>query len=468
MPDCVDLIDSLIKFPNMALVSLAGNLPGHMVKTLDLVVCGRRVGDAARDAMRRVQPRLVGLSAMTFQFDSLLKTAELIRREFPGVLVAAGGYHATLMAEELTMENPALPVDFLIRGEGERTMRELCDAVEAGGTDFSGIPGLSYRDKAGAWRHNPPRPIADPADIAPPDRAARLRQDFQAMGSHRWDSIETSRGCPNLCKFCSITRMYGRTFRKYSMERIAADLDRIRSLGFDGAFIVDDNITHDIDHFLSLCHMIKERGFNSLMFSAQLAAAPIVQRPEIGAAMREANFKIVFVGFESMAQEDLAAMRKPTSPDANRKAVRILRENGIAVVAGCIVGYPDDDAAAVRRNFQAIVGLKPDIIYPQYLTPYPKTVIRSELLAAGLIVNKDDYRAYDGYSCNVRTHHLSRVDLFRTLRSEMLKSYVYPSLVFGNLALRHFPLALPALGRNARNVLLNLVTGHCRPAKLIW
>ncbi len=125
MPDTADVFDYYTLMPNLAVVSLAGSLPEHEVKVLDLVVCKPKIRQALEKVLRDFKPDLIGLSAMTFQFDTLVRVAKYLRLTHPTVKLVAGGYHATLMAEEITSSGEDLPLDFLIRGEGEATLKEL-------------------------------------------------------------------------------------------------------------------------------------------------------------------------------------------------------------------------------------------------------------------------------------------------------------------------------------------------------
>jgi radical SAM superfamily enzyme YgiQ (UPF0313 family) len=442
MPDSVNLVDSFARFPNIALVSLAGSLPDHEVKVMDLVAYRGRIRQPLTAMLTGFRPEVVGLSAMTFQFDSLLRIARLVRRLLPDARLVAGGYHASLMAEEVTAADPTLPVDFMVRGEGEATFAELLAALAAPTPEFREIRGLSYRRDDGTWRHHPARELVDLASIPLPNRRARVNQDFGLFGRKglRMDVIETSRGCPFGCKFCSIRHMYGKSFRRFPIERILADLREIRSLGFRGVFIVDDNITYDHEHLLRFCNAVVEHGLNDLFYIVQVSAIGLVRHPEVVAAMARANFHIVFVGFESMLPASLADMSKPTSPDINRQAAALVRQHGMALIAGTIVGFPDDTAASVRANFRAVQRLWPDVMYPFYLTPYPKTELREEMLAAGLVTNPDDLSRYDAYTCNIRTKHLSQNQLYRTLRVEMVRSFFYLPVILHNWFIRRYGL----------------------------
>jgi radical SAM superfamily enzyme YgiQ (UPF0313 family) len=456
MPDTADVIDYVARLPNLAVVSMAGNLPGHEVRVLDLVLYKPRIGAALKEALEDFKPDVVGLSAMTFQFGTLLRVAGFIRRWDPSIRLVAGGYHASLMAEEIGTGGESPPLDFLVRGEGEATLAELVSELEKAEPDLGGVLGLSWLDGTD-WRHNPPRPLMDLDRIALPDRRARVRSGF-FMLDLPMDVAETSRGCPYNCKFCSITRMYGRTFRAYSEDRIIADLRAIRDGGGKAVFFVDDNITYDIDHFRRVCQAVVRHGLNDLHYLVQATAIGIAQNPELVADMDRANFRYVFVGFEAMTSEALQGVSKPTNPEINRRAARLLRRHGMAIIAGCIVGYPEDTAESVRENYRLIRSLKPDMIYAQYLTPYPKTKLREEMVAAGLVTNLDDFSKYDGFTCNIRTHHLGTRDLYRLLKREALLGNFDPSLIKANFFLRKRPRPflkgiLKAMGTNLFNVL---------------
>ena len=157
--------------------------------------------------------------------------------------------------------------------------------------------------------------------------------------------------------------MHGHTFRRFSVERIIADLKAIRDQGFKAVFFVDDNITFDIDHFRQVCQAIVQHQLNDLCYLTQVTAAGIAQHPELVADMDRANFRITFVGFESMDPNALKGMKKPTSPELNRRAAALLRRHRIAIIAGLNSGYPEDTRGTVTQNWRMIEDLQPDLIY---------------------------------------------------------------------------------------------------------
>lgn len=456
MPNTVDIVDFFIQVPNLALVSLAAQIPEHEVKVQDLLAYGSNIRKPLEDILESFKPQVVGLSAMTFQFDTLIKVAKLIKNKYPDIKIIAGGYHVTLLYKKITSENVDLPMDFIVRGEGEITFKELINELEKNNDNFEKISGLSYKNN-GKWKHNIKRNLTDLSDIKIPTRKTRIVDRLNLLDMPI-DVIETSRGCPNNCNFCSITHMYGQTFRTYSEERIIADLMNIQALEKQVVFITDDNITCNINHFRRLCKIIKQNGFDNMQFAVQVTAAGIANNPKLVSEMADANFKFVFVGFESMLPDVLKQMKKPTSPNINRKAAKLLNQHAMSIVAGCIVGYPDDTKKSIKQSCKLVRKLKPDIFYSQLLTPFPKTKLRQELKNEGLIVNLDNYQTYDGMSCNIRTRHLSQKTLFRTYHKELLKCYFDWSMISDNYFLKKkslqlFSASIKCIIEHIRNVL---------------
>src|SRR5882724_7899197 len=144
MPDSFEHMPSVaIRMPNGALTSLAGNVdPHHRVAVADLILVQRRVRETLERLVREVQPDVIGLSIMTFQRHTALRIIQLVRRLRPAARVVVGGYDASLASEAYTDQDAG--VDFIVRGEGELTFRELVRALERG-TDLSRVAGLSFR-----------------------------------------------------------------------------------------------------------------------------------------------------------------------------------------------------------------------------------------------------------------------------------------------------------------------------------
>jgi radical SAM superfamily enzyme YgiQ (UPF0313 family) len=436
MPDTGDWLDHVMRLPNLALTSLAGSIEGHEVRVLDLVLIKEHLKRALEQHLDSFSPDLIGMSSMTFQYDTMLRIASFIRRKLPAAKIAAGGYHPTLMYREIADETPGIPVDYLIRGEGETTFKELVELLSQAAMDLSNINGLSWRNESGTWIHNSDRDLQDLANLPLPDRSCRLETGFHVF-TKKIDVTETSRGCPLNCNFCSIRKMYGPTFRPFPIERIVADLKSLKSAGVEIVFFSDDNITYNADHFKSVCRAIIENGLNSMEYSIQASALGIAKNPDLVELMDQANVRMIELGLESMDPSVIKLMKKATSVEINREAVRLLKKHNMCITALFIIGFPDDTVQSIQNSFRDLMALKPDALYCQFITPYPKTEIREMLLAEGLVENPDDYRTYDGYHCNIRTRHLSGKELWKVFTRENIKSW-WPQLKGGNYLLKHF------------------------------
>jgi len=395
--------------PNLGLASLAGSVKEEAdVFVADLILRRKNVPAAVREALESVRPDLVGLSCMTFQYATATKIARLVRAWNPEAPIVLGGYHATIMHEEIAREGARL-FDFVCRGESENTFLELVRAWKAGKRRFEDVLGLSWRDGS-SFRHNPGRPLAQLADIAPPDRRSRLWSGYHIHGMG-FDTAETSRGCTLPCNFCSITQMYGRSFRAYPLGRVLDDLDAAGRLGAKEIFLTDDNITLVPGHLEDLCRGLIERGTRKRVFlSTQASVAGLGRDLRVVERMAEAGFNLVFLGIENVSRRNLLAYKKGDISPMTREVIAELRRNRIMVMGGFILGSPDDDAEDLLEQFRFMEVEPLDAYLVQILTPYPKVAMTAQLESLGLVTSQD-MRRYSGHFANVRTKHLSSKEL---------------------------------------------------------
>ncbi|HYR96469.1 MAG TPA: radical SAM protein [Candidatus Binatus sp.] len=441
MPDTASSLDRVMKFPNLGLCSIAAQVPDHEVRILDLVLRPKGVRRRVLDEVAAFSPDLVGYSAMSFQYATARTLAGAVRAARPGTLHVLGGYHATVLADQVAAHDGGA-FDFIVRGEGELAFRQLVDVLAGGAGDLAGVPGLSWRGPHQAWRHNPEGRLLELDSLPLPRREARA-YDGAFYFDRRFDVAETTRGCPLPCTFCSIRRMYGRTFRKFPIPRVIADLRGLERRGVRGVFFVDDNVTIDVPRFKELCEEIAAAGLSHLRYIVQASVHGIAKDPTLAPAMARAGFDTVFMGIENAEDPNVAALdigpKLGKTENETPRAVRLLRDNGIKAVGGFIVGNPDDDRGAIRRTFRYARRLGLDFPIVQCLTPYPRTEMREALLTEGLVTNADDLTRYNGYMVNVRTRHLSSTELVRAMTWENLKLYYDPGAARRSRFFHDFP-----------------------------
>jgi anaerobic magnesium-protoporphyrin IX monomethyl ester cyclase len=416
MPDSFEHMPAIvIRMPNGALTSLAGNVDAHHhVAVADLILVQHRVRETVCELMRTHNPHVLGLSVMTFQRRTAGRIIALARSLKPGLKVIVGGYDPTLAPEAYA----DMGVDYIVRGEGEITFRDLLRALEGNG-GLDQICGLSYR--AGCdWRHNPDRPVQgiENGEIRLPNRAARVLKGYTLLG-RQVDVIETSRGCTYDCSFCSIIEMRGRNFHTFAFDRVLADIRDAHARGAQTLFLVDDNITLNVRRFQALCRAIIDAGLNKIDYFVQGMTSAIATHGEtLAPLMRRAGFRYVFLGIENILEGDLEFLRASAkntdranghnNGNATVKAINYLHRNKMMVVGGLIVGNPDDTRESIEANLE-FARQYVDWPYIQHPTPYPRTPMTRDFVDKGLIINQR-LEEYDGTTAVVRTEHLSAED----------------------------------------------------------
>lgn len=461
MPDSFEHMSSITtRMPNGALSSLAGNVDAqHRVAVADLILVQGRVRQTLERLLHEERPDLVGLSVMTFQRRTAFRIIELVRRLRPAARIVVGGYDPSLAPEAYAASGPAA-VDFVVRGEGELTFRDLLRGLESGAGP-SGIGGLWYREGE-AFRQNPPRAVArlEGPGLRLPRRDARVLSGYTLLG-RQVDVVETSRGCTFDCSFCSIIEMRGRNFHTFPIERVLADIRDARDHGARAIFIVDDNVTLDVRRFEALCQAIVDAGLNGIEYMVQAMTSAISHAADsLVPLMRKAGFRYAFLGIENVIEEDLAFLRASAKNaqrekgrrvgNATVKAIEALHRHGIYVVGGLIVGSPGDTREAIEANLE-FARRYVDWPYIQHPTPYPATPMTRDLRERGLIINERP-EDYDGTTAVVRSEHLSAEEIeFLRWRAERW------------MKLRHFPAALARspwfVLRHARRMLSHTFRG---------
>jgi anaerobic magnesium-protoporphyrin IX monomethyl ester cyclase len=441
MPDSFEhMPPAAVRMPNGALTSLAGNVDAHhRVAVADLILCHKRVPATVTRLIEEFKPDLLGLSVMTFQRRTAARIVDLARALKPELRIVVGGYDASLACEAYQ----EMKVDYIVRGEGEVTFRELLRALENGG-GFDKICGLSHRSD-GRWVHNPPRPVhrLEDDEIRLPNRDARVLQGYTLLG-RQVDVIETSRGCTFDCSFCSIIQMRGRNFHTYSFERVIQDIHDARDHGARTIFLVDDNITLNVHRFEAFCHAIIEADLNRLDYFVQAMTSAIANNAEtLPPLMRRAGFRYVFLGIENILDGDLQFLRAAAKNRAHEngadhgnatvKAIEALHRNKMLVVGGLIVGNPDDTRESIEANLE-FARRYVDWPYIQHPTPYPGTPMADDFRQRGLITNQR-LEEYDGTTAVIRTKHLSaeEVEFMRWKAERWMKVRHMPT------AFRHDP-----------------------------
>ncbi|MEM3441643.1 MAG: radical SAM protein, partial [Candidatus Bathyarchaeia archaeon] len=208
-----------------------------------------------KSEIEKRKPDIVGITATTLTYKSGLNLAKIAKEVNPNCLTIMGGPHVTFWDDKALQECPEL--DVIVRREGEITLLELVQRVEAG-KSFHDLLGITYR-KNGQIMRNPDRPYIEDLDSLPfPARhlwpMERLREYEDVL------YLAASRGCTFWCEFCATVRMHGRKFRMRSPKNIVDELEFLnKTYGVSKFTFCDDAFTVDQARTEALCREIINR-----------------------------------------------------------------------------------------------------------------------------------------------------------------------------------------------------------------
>lgn len=364
----------------IGLLQLAGELlrsPENSVSVIDMEADEMSVEEVANQ-LKDLGPDLVGITlhataAHNTAIEIIRKTRELL----PDTKFIAGGHHATFMSEELIDGG----FDFVALGEGDETIAELVTALRDG-TGVTGVRGLVYSDEGRATRTARRELIRNLDGLSLP--AFHLvdpgKYKLETFGSD--DSViclETSRGCPYACDFCSVTPVWGNRWRSKSNGRIMEELEVASRLGYRWVFFTDDVFFAEavIKERAKLFDTMIRRGLD-IKWIAQTRPDAVVRHPDLIKKAALAGMRMAAIGVESGSRKTLRMMKKGLRPSVSHRAVEILDGNGILTLCSIMLGAPYEtvgDMLQTIRFGSKLVNSGADLIQFTVYTPFPGTPV---------------------------------------------------------------------------------------------
>jgi radical SAM superfamily enzyme YgiQ (UPF0313 family) len=348
---------------------------------------------------------LVGISTITSTAPRAYAIADRIRTMKIPVLM--GGPHVTFLAEEALNH-----ADFVIRGEGERPLMAFIDAWEALDS-VSAVPNLSYRDENGLIVHNLSLPLEKNLDCIPYPDLSLIKPDPRRRKAVAPIPIQTSRGCPFACSFCSVTGMFGKKYRFRSTANIIEELRRYDHPK-SAIFFYDDNFAADRERTKELLQAMIREKFR-FQWTTQVRA-DVARDTELVELMKIAGCHTVYIGFESVNPRSLDGMKKKQTVADLVRAVKVLRRHRINIHGMFVLGFDEDDWTSVKRTVR--FAQKSRISTTQFLilTPLPGSEFYVKMAAENRL-RFNDWALYDA-------HHVvfepARFTLFDLQKAQMV------------------------------------------------
>jgi anaerobic magnesium-protoporphyrin IX monomethyl ester cyclase len=347
--------------------------------------------DVGHDAIARkldeARADVVCVSAITATAPDALEVARAAKAR--GAITVLGGVHPTFLHGEILADDA---VDFVVMGEGERTLPELLRCLDAKG-DPAKVPGLAFR-RDGAIERTPPRgrlAALDPLPMAW-DLLDWTPYTYFVKPGSRLGAVSTSRGCTYSCAFCSQTQFWEKTWRARTPECVAREIAHLRRThGVDVVLLTDEYPTSDrarweafLDRVIAL-----DLEVDLLM---ETRVQDIVRDEDILWKYAKARVVHVYVGIEATDQATLELVHKETKVDEGRRALQLLSAHDLVSETSFVLGFPNETPEHVKETLALAKAYDPDFAHFLAIAPWPYAAMWKDL--EPYVVSRD-YRRYN-------------------------------------------------------------------------
>ncbi len=389
------------------------------------------VWDEVRQQISSFKPDVVGVSVITPKVPSAFKIAEICKSVSPYIKVVFGGHHPTVRPDEILLNEN---VDFVIRGEGEETFRELIEKYRNCSLDYHTISGLSFHCN-GEVVHNVDRKCIDDLDSLPAPARDRLF-NLSSYTPVQLSMVMTSRGCPYQCHFCSSKNMWGKTVRFRSIENVLEEIQQLKSrYSISNISIMDDSFTLNRKHVEAFCSALVK---NHIDITWSCLTRVNIISDELINLMKRAGCTKVDLGIESGNQRVLDLINKGITLEQVREAVKILKRNKMYWSGFFMFGFPTETEDEVFETLNFLKEIKPDWANISIFTPYPKTQLYELSVGKGMITDPPDYTLYSHQNPHLRFTDKIPEDRFYLLAKHVFSEVHKFNSSYGSLIKRAF------------------------------
>jgi radical SAM superfamily enzyme YgiQ (UPF0313 family) len=371
--------------PPLGLIAVASVVKHLKVKIIDAPPKRLSVREIVDEVIKE-KPDLVGITSMTPTYSGALKVAKTIKNESK-VKICIGGAHSTLMTDDVLRSGV---FDFVVRGEGEDTFKEVCEALNKKRTIIK-IKGISFIKK-GKIIHNEGRKSIRNLDRLPfpsyellPFKEYQSKAPLSLINKEPWFSYCSSRSCPFDCRFCSTSQLWGKAWRGMPAERMANDVEELlRRYSLNSIFFVDDNFTFKRERIIEFCNKVKEKNLK-FIWTCNCRVDQVDE--ELLRIMKNAGCWRIGFGIEAGTQKVLDWHGKGIKLDQAREAIKLCKKVGITQACYFIMGAPIEGEEEIRATIDFAKELSPDVVGFSYLTPYPATQLYDESIKNNWVID---------------------------------------------------------------------------------
>jgi len=417
--------------PSFGLLQLAAYLEreGIEVQVLDGTALGNSWKGIA-DSVSTTKADVIGVTcSATCLSPEALQTIALCRKLSPEAKIVAGGSHFTLMAEPILKE--VADLDYVVLGEGEIAFHKLLQNL-SGGRNGQGVRGIAFREdgKVVLQERVPLIPNIDSLPL-PAYHLVDMESEayyWHGMGKRAF-GISTSRGCGDHCAYCSETKFWEGVWRGRSGKKVVEEISFLQRRYGKSLFVFNENTFNwnrkRVEEFL------QELGTSGLRinFWFQSRIKDILRDEDLIPEMRRLGLYEVMLGIESIHPDVLSRYDKQQSREMAQRAIDILRENKIMVMANVMCGDWNDSEESLKEVFQ-FVKHQSDFLILTLTTPLPGTRYFEEAERLERIRERD-FGKYDFMHPIMNTQFLSAEEIHHLQQAYLKKYYTQPKILLG-------------------------------------
>ncbi|MEK6373508.1 MAG: radical SAM protein [Acidobacteriota bacterium] len=367
----------------LGLECVAGGLEleGHSCQIVDMRIDGVEGGMAK---VRAFEPDIVGLQCnFTTERYRALRLVRRVRQDFPGALVVMGGHDAS--RDPRWFLKPG--IDVIVIGDGEEVMPLLVEAWDRT-KDLRSVPGLLINASPPIdTGHAPARRNIDELPFPARHLIREYAGEYYINFRRPLALLETARGCPFKCNFCSVWKFHESTFREKSPERVVAELQQIEA---PNVFITDDIFWMNVKRGREMAKALVASGIRK-HYTLQTRSDIICKFPDLVEMWKDCGRMTVFLGLEKIDDAGLKSVNKKNSADNNNQAIRILQELGVGYTPNFIVdpSWDHEDFEKLKRWVDETGAYNSGY---SVLTPLPGTDLWDETESS---INTQDWELFD-------------------------------------------------------------------------
>jgi radical SAM superfamily enzyme YgiQ (UPF0313 family) len=346
----------------------------------------------------------VGITCLTGNpIKIALGVSETVKKIDSTIPIVVGGYHPSLMPEQTVMDNR---IDMVVRGQGERTIVELANALKLGKA-LSDIKGLIYKND-GKIKVNEPREVEDINNFPP------LNYDSVESEKYIEDGLLpyfSSRGCPHRCAFCTVQEIYGRKWYGYSPDRVVKETTHLMDkFNLKGVLFSDDNVFVDKERVEKICDLIIKSGlkFKWVINSCRVDYF-VTFSDDFLQKLKDAGCYSIGFGGESGSQKILDSIDKGIKIEQIIETVEKCKRHDIKCVITFMIGLPHETKEDVLKTLDLIDKLheiNPEVVPAIYTyVPYPGTYLYNECINLGL-KPRESFEEWGNYNWGITQEDL--------------------------------------------------------------